>query len=253
MDRKERRRLLREELETKGRVSITDLAERWDVSGMTIRRDLARLAEMGIVTSVAGGAVYNEGGTTLMTVAARKDHEGLAKARIGRLCAEHIKEGSAVFLDAGSTCMCVAEALRERKNIAVLSSSLPVLNILAAAPGIQLFSVPGIYEERTKTFYGDLSVRFIRGFRIDVAILGTCALSEAGLTTAEPLDQALKRALIESARRKVVVTDHSKLGKEALLRVCELRAINTLVTDRLAPKDFLSFVQRKGVEVLVTP
>lgn len=237
MDRKERRRLLREELEEKGRVSIAELAARWEVSGMTIRRDLARLAAMGIVTSVA----------------ARKDHEGLAKSRIGRLCAEQIKEGSAVFLDAGSTCMCVAEALRERKHIAVLSNSLPVLNILASSPGLQIFAVPGIYEGRTKSFYGDLSVRFIRGFRIDVAVLGTCAMSEAGLTTAEPLDQSLKRALMESARRKVVVTDHSKLGKEMLLRVCELRELDVLVTDRDAPKDFLALAERKGIEVLVAP
>ena len=96
------------------------------------------------------------------------------KSAIAEYCAQQLPEGSAVYLDNGSTTVEIADALRGKQNIAVLSHSLPVLNILSHAKNIQLISVSGIYEPRAKGFFGDLALRMLRQFRIDIGNIHQC-------------------------------------------------------------------------------
>ena len=252
MTSRNRRQELRLELETKRKVNINELAEKFAVSSMTIRRDLQRLSDMGIVTLVPSGAVYNEGGANLQSVAAREKNEPKEKGKIAKACADMVKEGSAVFLDAGSTCMAIAENLATRRNIAVITHSLPVMNILSVAEGIQLFSLAGIFDSLTKAFMGDLAIRNLRGFRIDIAFIGTCGLSiTQGVTSNNASDHGMKRAIVETARRKIATADHTKLGTETFLKVADLREIDTIVTGKQADKEFINGAKRLGVEIIL--
>ena len=133
MRTKERRQVILTRLENDKNLRIVETAEAMGVSTMTVRRDLQRLAEQGIVTLVHGGAVFNEGTVAMPTVAAREQKMRQEKNTMAAYCAGLIKEGNAVYLDAGSTAKAIAELLLERSNIAVLTHSLSVMNILAAA------------------------------------------------------------------------------------------------------------------------
>ena len=173
------------------------------------------------------------------------------KSLIAEYCASHIPEGSAVYLDNGSTTVEIADALRGKQNIAVLSHSLPVLNILSNAKNIQLVSIPGIYELNAKGFFGDLAIRMIRQFRIDIAFLGVTAVdTEDGVMSAVFYEQALKKALIERARKKILAIDHTKIGGSSFLKVCDLKDIDGIVTDRLANPSFLKSAARLGIDVV---
>ena len=210
-------------LKERRRVTIEGLAKDLEVSTMTIRRDLRRLADEDIVTLVHGGAVYNEGGAYLPALTVREKTMRREKSAIAEYCAQQIPEGSAVYLDNGSTTVEIADALRGKQNIAVLSHSLPVLNILSHAKNIQLISVSGIYEPRAKGFFGDLALRMLRQFRIDIAFLGVTAVdAEDGVMSAVFYEQALKKVLVERAKKKILAIDHTKIGGSSFLKVCDL-------------------------------
>ncbi|WP_295712664.1 DeoR/GlpR family DNA-binding transcription regulator [uncultured Mitsuokella sp.] len=250
MHTRERRSALLAALKEKKKVTVAELASAFDVTTMTIRRDLKRLADENIVTLVHGGAIYNEGGTTLASVGVRALLNQQGKSQLGRYCASLVQEGNAIYLDSGSTCMSIA-ALAGRQNIAVLTNSLAVMNILAGSTGLQPFSMGGIFDHGTNGFFGDLACRTIRGFRIDLAFLGVSSLSlEGGVMSPTANDQALKKTLFETARQKIVVVDHTKIGHESFLRVADLREIDTLVTDKQADKDFLAGARRQGVAIV---
>lgn len=238
MHTRERRSALLAALKEKKKVTVAELASAFDVTTMTIRRDLKRLADENIVTLVHGGAIYNEGGTTLASVGVRALLNQQGKSQLGRYCASLVQEGNAIYLDSGSTCMSIA-ALAGRQNIAVLTNSLAVMNILAGSTGLQPFSMGGIFDHGTNGFFGDL------------AFLGVSSLSlEGGVMSPTANDQALKRTLFETARQKIVVVDHTKIGHESFLRVADLREIDTLVTDKQADKDFLAGARRQGVAIV---
>lgn len=237
-------------LKERRRVTIEGLAKDLEVSTMTIRRDLRRLADEDIVTLVHGGAVYNEGGAYLPALTVREKTMRREKSAIAEYCAQQIPEGSAVYLDNGSTTVEIADALRGKQNIAVLSHSLPVLNILSHAKNIQLISVSGIYEPRAKGFFGDLALRMLRQFRIDIAFLGVTAVdAEDGVMSAVFYEQALKKVLVERAKKKILAIDHTKIGGSSFLKVCDLHEIDGIVTDKFANATFIAKAKRMGIEV----
>lgn len=251
MHSRERRRELLHDLQQNKRVYVTELARKFDVTTMTIRRDLKRLAESNIVTMIHGGATYNEGAAAYLSLTAREKLMSSQKNIIGAYCAAMVQEGNAIYLDTGTSTMCIADALVGRKNIAVLTNSLAVMNILSANPAIQLFSMPGKYDVVTKGFFGDLTCRAIRGFRIDMAFMGLSGLSlDGGLMTTTADDQAIMRTIIETARQKAVVADHSKIGHESLFKVGELGDVQQIITDKQAEKNFVETARRKGIEVV---
>ncbi|XOQ26934.1 MAG: DeoR/GlpR transcriptional regulator [Selenomonas sp.] len=237
-------------LKERRRVTIEGLAKDLEVSTMTIRRDLRRLADEDIVTLVHGGAVYNEGGACLPALTVREKTMRREKSAIAEYCAQQIPEGSAVYLDNGSTTVEIADALRGKQNIAVLSHSLPVLNILSHAKNIQLISVSGIYEPRAKGFFGDLALRMLRQFRIDIAFLGVTAVdADDGVMSAVFYEQALKKVLVERAKKKILAIDHTKIGGSSFLKVCDLHEIDGIVTDKFADATFIAKAKRMGIEV----
>lgn len=250
MQTRQRREQVLRVLKEKRRVTIEGLARELEVSMMTIRRDLRRLADEDIVTLVHGGAVYNEGGAYLPALTVREKTMRREKSAIAEYCVQQIPEGSAVYLDNGSTTVEIADALRGKQNIAVLSHSLPVLNILSHAKNIQLISVSGIYEPRAKGFFGDLALRMLRQFRIDIAFLGVTAVdAEDGVMSAVFYEQALKKVLVERAKKKILAIDHTKIGGSSFLKVCDLHEIDGIVTDKFADATFITKAKRMGIEV----
>lgn len=251
MNSKLRRQNLLNELKNSKTVNILELAEKFDVSSMTIRRDLQKFAEDEIVTLVHGGAVFNEGVIASPSASAREKKMLREKSLIAKICANLINEGNAIFLDSGSTALSIASTLIDRKNIAVITNSLPVLNILAGSKDLQLIAVAGIYKPTLRGFFGDMALRHVRNFRLDIAFLGVNAVSvEFGLMSNDLFDCNLKRAVIECSRKKILVTDHTKIGKETFLRICDLSAMNQIVMDQAPDENFLQRAEKLGIEIL---
>ena len=250
MNSRERRNFLLQELQEAKAVYVRELAQRLEVSDMTILLDLHRLADMNIVTLVHGGAVLNEGTAALANVSARSLRMTKEKNAIAEFCAGLIKEGNAIYLDTGSTNIEIAEELKNRQNIAVLSHSLPIHNILSANDKLQLIAMPGFYRSSPHGFFGDLTCRMIKNFRIDIAFLGICSIDASGIMSPDFDDQAVKLALLERANKKVVVFDHTKINHLSFIQVCNLKDIDMPGTDKQADKKFLTAAEKQGVEIV---
>jgi DeoR/GlpR family transcriptional regulator of sugar metabolism len=249
-----RRQKILSSLRKEKRLYISDLARQFTVSTMTIRRDLTLLAAQDIATLVPGGAVLNEGSAWIIGTSARTHLMNPAKNAIALACSQLIKEGNAVFIDAGTTMQRIAETLVNRQNIAVITHSRPVLNILCHAHGLQLISIPGIYDEHIDGFTGDMARRTIEEFHIDIAFLGTGSIDAATneLSSASMADVNIKRAVLRQSRRTVAAFDHTKIGQVSFMKVAGLQDLSTIVTDHAADKDFIARARRLGLEIIQT-
>ena len=239
-----------------GRVSVVSLAEQFDVTTETIRRDLDHLESIGALRRVHGGAVpADRASTREPSIAERLQHHGAAKAAIGRRALDALGDGfsGSLFLDAGTTTGAVAAALAPslaHSHIEVVTHSLTLGHALAGVPGVSLTFIGGRVRGLTAAAVGAHTVRTIEGLRPDVAFVGTNGVSAAfGLSTPDPDEAAVKRAVVEAARRVVVVADAEKLDAELLVGFAALSDIDVLVTDAAPGAGLATALDEAGVEV----
>lgn len=233
-------------LMTDGRVSVIDLAGRFSVTTETVRRDLAQLESLGALRRVHGGAVAGERGSTAEpSLTERVSRHSAAKSAIGARALDALGEGfrGSVFFDAGTTTAAVADRLSPRlpaEQIEVVTHALTIAHSLAATPNPALTLIGGKVRGLTAAAVGADTVRTIDGMRPDVAFLGTNGVSsQFGLSTPDPEEAAVKRAIVRAARRVVVVADAEKHGRELLVSFAPLSAVDVLVTD-VAPEGELA-------------
>lgn len=248
----ERRKEILKQLELIHSITIGELAKKLAVSTMTIRRDLNMFAEQGLITLTHGRAVLNSGGAFHYNQRFRRKNLQSEKSRIGKFCASLVKEGSSIFIDCGSTTEEIAAYLTERKNIVVLTDSLPAANILSAAKDIKLLITPGEYVESINGFIGELTNEFIGRFTVDILFLaGTGVHSKSGVTTASITDAQTKRALVRQARKVVLAMDYTKLGINSLATIAELSELEMIVTNKEADEKALEHLRGHGVEIVL--
>ena len=227
----ERKRYILNELQRNGSVVITDLAERIQVSSMTIRRDLNAMAEDGMVTLEHGGAVLNNGSLFECNMSFKSEINATEKQRIAAKCMEYINEGDSIFLDAGTTPNEVAVLLRGKRNISVLTHSLMVANTTANMRNIKLIMCPGEFRENSMAFLGPLTDDFIQHFQIDTLFLSLEGIDlNDGLSVVDVQDGHTK-VLVEKAKRVICIADHSKFNKSFFYKIAPVADVDLVVTD----------------------
>jgi len=233
-------------------VKVSDLSRMFNVSEATIRRDLGKLAQQGLLRKTYGGAVIREEGHSWGPLEAGPDPFLEAKRRIGRAAAKLVKDGDTISLQAGSTTLQVARCLAGRNNLTVLTNDIDIAHELSKSPGIRVNLSGGILREGTRILVGPLAEQVISQFHVDKAILGISAISlTEGLTNVDLLDAQIKIAMMKGADEVIVVADHSKLGKVHFARVAPITAIDKLVMDDgISPEEIEAF-EAQGVEVIV--
>ena len=232
MNVSERRRKLIQRLEIDGSVSINEQAEVLGVSSMTVRRDLARLAEEGIVTLEHGGASLKYGALFERTMAIKQSQHSLEKRKIALACLDLIQDGDSVFMDAGTTVCEIARLIVHRRNIVVLTNSLLVANTLSESDSIRQIMCPGTLRCRSLSYVGQSTSEFITRYKVDVCFLSAAGIDlTKGISVPDEADGATKRTLVHHAEKVVCVADSSKFGKSLFYNVCPLSEIDLLVTD----------------------
>lgn len=234
-----------------GRVDVASLAEQLDVTPETIRRDLTALERHGLVRRVHGGAIPVERLGFEPGIAARESVLAGEKERIAKAALDELPDSGAVILDAGTTTVRLAELLPTDRELTVVTHALPVATVLAPRGNITLHLVGGTVRGRTLAAVGSWALAALADIHADVAFLGTNGLSpERGLTTPDLAEAAVKRALVESARRTVVLADHTKLGRVDFAHVAPVSAIDTIVTDTGAEPELVEELEAAGPRVV---
>lgn len=232
-----------------GRVVVEDLAQRFDVTLQTIRRDLGDLAEAGLVDRVHGGAVPRMGMVNLGYEARRRLHAD-AKTAIGAACAAMIPDNSSLILNLGTTTEAVAQALIHHSNITVITNNMNVANILTANPGCEIMVAGGALRRSDGGLVGELATQFIEQFKVDYAIIGTSALDLDGdMLDYDLAEVRVSRAILRQARQSFLVGDHSKLGRSAPARIASLSEIDCFFTDLPLPEALMDRCEGWGTKV----
>ncbi|MFJ5113820.1 DeoR/GlpR family DNA-binding transcription regulator [Streptomyces sp. NPDC088551] len=235
----------------RGRVDVLSLAEEFQVTAETVRRDLKALDRAGLVRRVHGGAIPAGRLDFEPDLAERESTAADEKDRIAHAALAELPEDGSVILDAGSTVARLAAALPLECALTVVTHALPVAARLADHPGIDLHLVGGRVRHRTRAAVDAWALRAYGEIRADVVFLGTNGFSpEGGLTTPDLAEAAVKRALVGAARRVVLLADSAKHGQEHFARFGALADVDLLITDSgLSPSD-VAAVEAAGTEVL---
>jgi DeoR family fructose operon transcriptional repressor len=249
----ERQQAIARSVTQAGRMSVAELAATYRVTTETIRRDLSSLERAGLVRRVHGGVVPADALTALEIGISDRDRANAAeKDRIATQALELVPEGGSIVVDAGTTTARLAGLLPLDQELEVLTHAVPIASRLAGHPAIRLRLLPGRVRATTQAAVGPETVEALRRLRPDVAFLGTNGISEAhGLSTPDPDEAAVKRAIVAGARTVVLLADADKLGQEHLVRFAELRDVDVLVTDTRATAEELAPLESAGVKVVV--
>jgi DeoR family transcriptional regulator, fructose operon transcriptional repressor len=250
----ERQQAMAQLVSDRGRLSVAAIAEQFDVTTETVRRDLSALERMGLVRRVHGGAVPASSLAVIESGLGERDQANTAeKELIAKAALEQLPPpGGTVLFDAGSTTSRFASMLPRDHRLTVVTHAVPIAARLAGLPQIDLHLLPGRVRTTTQAAVGADTVTALGRLRVDVALLGTNGLSvEHGLSTPDSEEAATKRAMVGAARRVVCLADSSKIGAEAPIRFAELTEVDVLVTDGGIGDEDRRAIADTGVEVVV--
>lgn len=235
-----------------GRIGVEELASMFDVSPQTIRRDLNELSEARLITRVHGGAIVASGVQNL-AYEARKLVAQTHKRLIGEAASRLITDNSSLFINLGTTTEEVAHALAGRAGLLVITNNLNVATELYKNKNIDVFVTGGSVRAADGGIVGATTVELIRQFKVDTAVIGISAIDPDGtLLDFDIREVNVSRAIIENARRVILVTDSSKFSRSAPVRIGTLADVDILVTDKLPGPAIAELCRAHDVAVLET-
>ncbi len=244
----ERRHNILQTIETQGFVSLQSLVELVGASESTIRRDLEYLDRIGQIRRTRGGASFT--GDSLTGFDERRGQATAEKQAVARVAAGLIQPGEAVLLDGGTTTLEVARQLVGRA-LHVVTNSLPIVNLLANQPEIELIQIGGYLFPKTGVALGPLAVSALSQIHVRRLFMSVGGITEQGLFNTNTLLVETERQMMLSAEEVVVVTDSSKLGHSALAHLCPLQKVHQLVVDQGITDEWRKILEDAGVKVLV--
>lgn len=230
---------------------VDELAHLLDVTPQTIRKDLDHLAARRLLVRVRGGAMAASGLDNI-GYASRRTLASSTMDAIGRRAAAMIPDNASLFINIGTTTEAVARHLGRHDRLMVVTNNLNVADILGNNPAIEVIVAGGRLRSADRAVVGSLTVDFIKGFKVDYAIIGASALdSDGDLLDFDINEVKVSQTIIANARKVMLVADATKLGRSAPARIASLADIDIFVTDRLDNPDLATLCQRHNVEVVI--
>jgi DeoR family fructose operon transcriptional repressor len=246
-----RQRKIRQMLESQEFVDLETLTGALEASESSVRRDLASLEAEGVLKRVYGGAMALQASSThLLDFAWQSTRMGEEKQRIAALAAGLVEDGQTVLLDGGSTVAMVARELSNR-SLHVLTNSLPIADILADARQIEVTLMGGYLYPRLRVMVGPLCEQMLGGVSADVLIMGIGGVTEAGFSNNNTLVVGPERKMIEVSRKVIVVTDHTKFDRAAMIPLAPLSMADVVVSDAGLDSRYRQMLEAADVHVLL--
>ena len=252
LTQRQRLETIRQELMRADEVSIDALAGRFEVSGMTVRRDLEVLEARGDVIRTYGGAALAKRLTFEFSFREEQKHNSLAKSQIAARAARHIEDGQVVILDTGTTTLEIARRMMGRRDVTVITTSLAIVSALQFAPGVRIVLLGGFLRGGSPDLHGPLTEQNVEMFRADLAFMGADAVDEDGNTYADDLQVVnLDRKMATNAAQVIVVADSSKFGRTGMCRIFNSEDYDLIISDAGIDQDVRKRFAGKGIEVEV--
>ena len=227
------------EVRVRGSISVEALAEQFGVTLQTVRRDIQRLSEAGLVARFHGGVRSPSSTTENIAYRQRQALQAEGKARIARAIAARIPAGRSLILNLGTTTEAIARELLHHQGLRVITNNLNVAEILCGNTDCEVIVAGGVVRARDRGIVGEATVDFIRQFRVDIAIIGISAIEPDGsLRDFDYREVKVAQAIMAHAREVWLAADSSKFNRPAMVHVATLSQIHRLFTDEQPPDPF---------------
>lgn len=247
----ERRNLILEKLQDERKVVVSELSEQFGVSEETIRRDLDKLEKEGLATKTYGGAVLVENNNTDMPFSVRKKTNMQGKRIIANLIQDLISDGDHIIVDPSTTAVAIVNALKSKKNLTIVTNSIEVLVELTDMQGWDIISTGGTMRENYLALVGPKALETINSFNTDKAIMSCKGIDmEKGITDANEMFSQVKKAMLHSAKQKILAVDSTKFEKVAFSQICEVCDLDMVVTDVRPSDAWMEYFKDKGIVCL---
>ncbi len=234
-----------------GKVIVERLAEHFDVTVQTIRRDLTELCDAGKLERVYGGAMLASGVANI-GYADRRLLNAEEKLRIGAACAARVPDEASIFLGIGTSAEAVARALLRHKNLLVVTNNMNVANMLIENETCEIVVAGGSVRRSDGGLVGDVTADMVRQFKVDFAIIGASALDfEGDLLDFDFREVRVSQAIISNARKVFLVADQSKFQRTAPVRVASLADLDVFFTDQIPSDTVATLCAEAATEIVI--
>ena len=240
-----------EYIEANTSAQIHELAEKFHVSEATVRRDLDDLDHQGALRRTHGGAIKVDRSTSYESMYSEKISQMLEeKHRIANWAAKMVHPGDTVMIDSGTTTFFLAQALSHHENLTIITNDLYIAYQPPIHPSSTLLVTGGMRRQGRQELVGSVTENFIRDTHVDIAFIGVDGIDlTGGATNANFAEVGVKRLMLHTASQSVIVADHSKFGRVALARICDLQEASLILTDTGLDAELLARLKKLNVTV----
>jgi DeoR family transcriptional regulator of aga operon len=248
----ERRRAILELLNRDGRVLVADIAQQFETSQVTIRKDLEILHSHGLVHRTHGGALPSrDGALEDPTLREKEKFHRKEKMHIAQAAARMVSEGQVVILDSGTTATAVARELRKFRNLTIITNAVNIAAELAG-DSVEVILTGGTLRKNSFSLVGPIAEETLRRLHADILFLGVDGFDvQYGLSTPNLLEAKVNRVMVEVAKRTIAVCDSSKFGRRSLSLIVPSSGLHEVITDRGLAKADLKALRKAGLEVTI--
>jgi len=248
----ERQQMIMEILRENKSVEVSYLSNVFNVSEVTIRKDLEKLERDGLLIRTHGGAVINENLLFEPSFQEKEDQFIEEKMAIASEAAKLIRDGMTISLTAGTTTSHIAKKIKQMKQITVVTNAINIATELMAVSGIKVFLTGGTIRPNSYALVGSLAEKSLSGIFVDLAFVGVNGFSiNHGLTTPNIEEARVNRLLMKAANQVAVVADHSKFNKVTFSQIATVSEISIVITDQKAPLDQINQIKKMGKKVII--
>ena len=246
----DRRKMILEELNREGKIKVSDLSKKFNISEVTIRNDLSDLEQMGMLERIHGGAVSTHKAYYRMSLKEKMQTNQEEKRSIAAEIASMISDGDSIMMDSGTTTLFVAKELKNLKGITVLTNSLAIAEEIGYRENISVILLGGSLYPKHQFTYGDDVINQLKKYKADIMILAADGVSaEEGITTYHYLESEVSRQMMARASKTIVAADFSKIGRVSFAYIDSIENVDVVVTNTKANKEEIELIRKKGVEV----
>lgn len=249
MKQNRRHRQIIDLVKSQGYVSTDDLVERFDVSPQTIRRDLNELAADNKIRRHHGGATIPSSSVNT-AYSDRKVMQQAEKDKLAEALVKHIPDGATLFLDIGTTPEAVAKALLNHSDLRIVTNNLNAAGILMVKEDFTIIMAGGEVRNRDGGIIGEATLDFIAQFRLDFGILGISGIDDDGsLLDFDYHEVRVKHAIIENSRCVMLAVDHTKFGRNAMVKLGSVAQLDMVFTDAPPPQGVMSIIREHDIHL----
>mgnify|MGYP001827831417 FL=1 len=240
-------------LQDQGRVSVSELSNRFDVSAVTIRNDLATLDQQSRLVRTHGGAVLkNSNSADLPAFALRKELHSSEKERIGRTAATLVGDGDAIALDASTTAWQVARHLKDRRELTVVTNGLFIALEFVDSPGVTVVMPGGALRAASASLVGDEGACILDRYHVQKGFFSAGGFTlEEGLTDTSQYEVELKQRMVDRSKAVIALVDSSKWGQVTFASLASVGQLDQVISDSAAPPAMVAALRQQGIEVVL--